>query len=107
MQDPSYILQTLSEAARVAVVQYEAAGPAPTRVASPRTPSGFNFEDDFGRLYIARMCAAVLHSDVATGRSAEAAAPFWTLLMLLATRCARRGCGAGQMYMPTFGFSTK
>lgn len=45
-----------------------------------------NLEDAFARLYLARLCAHVVHSDQAATDVARDGAPFWRMLCLLATR---------------------
>jgi hypothetical protein len=47
-----------------------------------------NLEDGFARLHLARLCAAVVHSDQAAGDVGRDGAPFWRMLCALATRCA-------------------
>lgn len=43
-------------------------------------------QDAFARLHLARMCALVVHSDQASGDVSRNGAPFWRMLVLLATR---------------------
>ncbi len=47
---------------------------------------GVNLEDSFGRLHLARLCAAVVHSDQSSNDVSRDGAPFWRMLCLLATR---------------------
>lgn len=48
---------------------------------------GINLEDAWARLYLARACAYVVHSDQSSGDVSRDGAPFWQMLYLLATRC--------------------
>lgn len=47
---------------------------------------GVNLEDAFARLYLARLCAHVVHSDQSSTDVSRDGAPFWQMLRLLATR---------------------
>lgn len=51
-----------------------------------------NLEDSFARLYLARLCAAVVQSDQSATDVARDGAPFFRMLCLLATRCAWSAC---------------
>ena len=78
---------------------YEAFGPGPPRGAEG---SGVNLQDNFARLHLARMCAMVVHSDQAAGDVGRDGAPFWRMLVLLATRWVGGCClpGAGGPPLP-------
>ena len=45
-----------------------------------------NLDDSFARLHLARLCAAVVHSDQSATDVSRDGAPFWYMLCLLATR---------------------
>ena len=87
LQDPSYVVRELYEAVQQAGEQYEAAGPGPPRGGGSGEGQGVNMEDVFARLHLARLCALVVHSDQAAGDVTRDGAPFWRMLVLLATRC--------------------
>ena len=52
----------------------------------PLAGQGVNLEDSWARLYLARACAYVVHSDQSSGDVSRDGAPFWHMLHLLATR---------------------
>ena len=54
--------------------------------AAPVTEDGINLSDPFTRLYMARLCAAVVFSERGGGGISGVAASFYQLLTLLATR---------------------
>ncbi|PSC76102.1 short-chain dehydrogenase [Micractinium conductrix] len=81
-RDASYVVRELFEAVAEAAQQYEASGPGPLRVPG----QGVNLEDDFGRLYLARLCANVVQSDQSATDVSRDGAPYWRMLCLLATR---------------------
>eukprot|EP00887_Chlorella_sp_A99_P007321 scaffold2.g7321.t1 len=82
-QDPTYVVRELYEAVAAAGQAYEEAGPGPARGGGGE---GVNLEDAFARLHLARLCALVVHSDQAAGDVGRDGAPFWNMLVLLATR---------------------
>jgi hypothetical protein len=51
-----------------------------------RAGQGVNLEDSFARMHLARLCAAVVHSDQSATDVSRDGAPFWAMLCLLATR---------------------
>ena len=67
---------------------------APRKAASATAPSSedaLNLSDVFARVYLARLCAAVVFSERGGGSTGS---PFYQMLTLLATRCclAARVC---------------
>ncbi|KAL4422766.1 hypothetical protein ABPG75_008963 [Micractinium tetrahymenae] len=81
-RDAGYVVREMYEAVAEAAQQYEASGPSP-----PRMPGqGVNLEDSFARLYLSRLCAAVVQSDQSATDVARDGAPFFRMLCLLATR---------------------
>lgn len=81
-RDAGYVVREMYQAVADASQQYEASGPGP--VATPG--QGVNLEDSFARLHLARLCAAVVHSDQSATDVSRDGAPFWHMLCLLATR---------------------
>ena len=77
-----------------AVSLVEMAGPsafAPKKAAAGAAPvseDSLNLSDAFARVYLARLCAAVMFSEKTGGALSAAAAPFYQMLTLLATRYA-------------------
>ena len=61
---------------------------APTKLQSLQ--ASVNITDKWARVYLARLCSAILHADwTSTQEFAKGQGkPFWTMLVLLATRWA-------------------
>jgi len=61
---------------------------APNKLAALQ--ASVNISDKWARVYLARLCSAILYADwTSTQEFAKGQGkPFWTMLILLATRCA-------------------
>lgn len=82
LKDPTLVISELSGPVTEAADMYEAGG-----ADAPREPgTAINLEDNFARMYLARTCAHVLHSDQSAGDVSRGGAPFWRMLCMLATR---------------------
>ena len=70
------------------VVSSEAKKAAPNKLQSLQ--ASINIADRWARVYLARLCSAILYADwTSTQEFAKGQGkPFWTMLVLLATRCA-------------------
>lgn len=81
-RDAGFVVREMSGLVAAAVKQYEASGAGPLQ-----TPGeSVNLEDSWARLYLARTCALVVHSDQSSGDVSRGGAPFWQMLHLLAIR---------------------
>ena len=92
VQDARLVMDALSDLVLDAVQLYEMAGAAafapkkPVKGASPVSEDGINLSDPFTRVYMARLCAALVFSERAGAGLSGVAASYYQMLTLLATR---------------------
>ena len=86
------MIDGLAELVLDAIQLYEMAGAAAfaprkaAKGAAPVVDDGINLSDPFNRVYMARLCAAVVFSERSSGGVGGVAGSFYQLLTLLATR---------------------
>ena len=109
-QDPRHLIDGLAELLLDAVQLYEMAGAAAfalkkaAKGVAPVSEDGINLSDPFNRVYMARLCAAVVFSERGGGGVGGVSGSFYQMLTLLATRfvssCTMDGIDLHNILLP-------